>query len=92
MLIVSYEREVLTLPSVLALLQYCTMYTSTLLTLVGKVISLGEQVQSGIKILGHLIFRQELLLLQQSYPYRSSLGSVVPLALVVLRYNAMFLP
>ena len=51
----------------------------------GKVISLGEQVQSGIKILGHLIFRQELLLLQQSYPYRSSLGSVIPLALVVLR-------
>ncbi len=92
MLILSYEREVLTLPSALALLQYCTMYTSKLLTLVGKVISLGEQVQSGIKISGHLIFRQELLLLQQSYPYRCSLGSVVPLTLVVLIYDDFVLP
>ncbi len=53
----------------------------------GKVITLYEQVQSGIKILGHLIFRQELLLLQKSYPYRCSLGSVIPLALVLLRYD-----
>ena len=82
-LIVLYEREVLTLPSVLFFYSTVQCIHPRLLTLVGKVISLGEQVQSGIKILGHLIFRQELLLLQQSYPYRSSLGSVIPLALVV---------